>query len=190
MARSVLQRRPDPALRRFDDTISRLTLAVARASRPADVRRLRPQVRALAELVKQAKLGLTYRNDVAEQALRLERAAGRLLKETVPVRTRGGSKARRAPLREAIEDLGVHRRTAQRWERIADVDDVTFDRYVLETKLGEREITSADLLRRWTKPIDPEKWPWLWPDWPEICAAFEQARQAIVLEFVRTARPS
>jgi hypothetical protein len=156
-------------------------------SRPADVRRVRPQVKALLELVKRAKLGLQFQNEVSEQALRLERAAGKLLKETVPVRKRGGSKARGAPLKEAIEDLGVHKRTAQRWERLADVDDIAFETYLAESKLAEREITSIDLLRRF-KPGGQDDGPWLWPNWPDICSAFEQARRAIYLEFANRER--
>src|SRR5687768_6529207 len=102
-----LEHRSQTALVRFDETLAPVKLAVARVRRPEDVANLRPRVRGLIEVCRQAKLGLEMRNNVAEQAVRLELAAGKLRREIQ--RQRGGSKDRGAPLKDFDRELGIQK---------------------------------------------------------------------------------
>jgi hypothetical protein len=168
------------ALQRVSASLANLRSAVAAVRKPTDVRRLRPQLRGLTEAVRRAKLGIETLNEVAEQAIRLERTAGQMLRSID--RRRGGSKARKAPLKEATAELGVHKRTAQKWEALAEIPDSTFESYFLEARTAGREITLNDVLRKCRPPVE-RAGPFLWANWPSTFAAWQEERQGFYHAF-------
>lgn len=75
--------------------------------------------------------------------LKVERAIGQDF-EAMGLR-RGGSKARGAPLKRALEELHLHKKTADRWRKVARIPQDWFDRY-LEEHVAEATALSTDAI--------------------------------------------
>lgn len=161
----------------------RIEAALSRASTPSQLRRIQGQVDAFRNLLKAARAGLAAENEAAALRVRIEPRIGLQLRALE--RQRGGSKARRAPLRDTLGEFGISKRTAHRYELLAMIDEEEFEGYLEELKATAREVTTAAVLRKF-KPIphDPRQ-TWLWPDWPEICQALQQARLAYYTAFAQ-----
>src|SRR5581483_1683814 len=127
-----LQRISSTDLRAFD----RLEHALDRAFDLADVVRVRDAAEVYRIAASKAKRGLEVQNRAAELRLRAERKAGTKLSELK--RSRGGRPAKnsvhRGPsFKEAIDGI-VKPPTAKRWQRIAEIDQKVFERFIRNTK--------------------------------------------------------
>jgi N6-adenosine-specific RNA methylase IME4 len=101
-----------------------------------------------------AKLGLEAYNHAAEVKVRAERKAGEMLKqlERSPLSKGGDAKSAFQPgmpiseYREVLEDNDIPRTTAHRWQRLAEMPELTFEQHLEETR-GERPITTSGVIQ-------------------------------------------
>lgn len=111
---------------------------------------------AAAELwAKRSKLGLEAQNYAAEIKLRAERRAGELLSMLEKKPTIGLKRGKDAPLlsgrqrseyAETVEKAGATRQEAHRWEKVAKVPEVVFERAIAEAKEAGKELTTKAVL--------------------------------------------
>lgn len=138
---------PDgPALPRLE--AARLALAEARSL--DEVKQVRDQAESIRAYIRAAGYGLEMQNDVAEIKLRAERKAGELLREM-------DRQPRGRPLEKTshdvtfsppprLEDLGIERIQASRWQQIAQVPETVFDAHISTVKADRQELTTAGVL--------------------------------------------
>lgn len=135
--------------------ISAARQALARAQDIYAVLEIRDVAKAAATLA-EAKGAGEAANEAKEVQLRAERKAGAFLKTL----ERGGGGDRRSDQFQmsqpetfesdyaaTIDNVGISRPTAHRWQKIADVPDEEFDRFVIETREAGNELTQAAALK-------------------------------------------
>lgn len=105
---------------------------------------------------RRAKLGLEAQNDAAEIKVRAERLAGEMLRELE--RGQAGRPAenmsnggRISPYAQALDDAGVSRQDASRWQKLATFDVHRFEEMVGNIRHRREEITTAFFLRAWRR---------------------------------------
>ena len=113
---------------------------------------------AVAACVRARASGITLQRH-AEQTLRAIREAGRWL--SLVQRSDGGRPRRNSShgmtsYQDALVQAGISRETANRWRRVADIADVEFERFIVDTKLTEGDLTVAALLRACRPKADTE----------------------------------
>jgi hypothetical protein len=54
----------------------------------------------------------------------------------------------------ALKQAGISRQTANLWRRVADIPEGAFELFLVETKLAERDLTVAELLRACSPKIE------------------------------------
>jgi N6-adenosine-specific RNA methylase IME4 len=120
--------------------LSQARAMLAEASTVDEVKSIRDKAEAIRQYAKAQGECLEIQNQACEVKLRSERRAGELLSETVK---KGGSpKLQRATL----EPLGIDKSQSHRWQRVASLDEQTFEDYITETKDAGRELTTAGAL--------------------------------------------
>jgi len=117
-----------------------------------EVKAVRDKAAALQLYARQQGESLEMQNAIAEIKLRAERRAGELLAEIE--RDKGESKKLRPRLIQsfseytnAIENAGIARTTAHRWQEIASIPEEKFEQHIAEKKSRGDELTSAGMLR-------------------------------------------
>ena len=99
---------------------------------------------------RKVELGLEAQNHAAEIKLRAQRRAGEILdhmKNTGERQTEGGD--RKSLLQDetmippTLDDLGIDRGDAHRWQTIASLPEEMFEAFIDETKAEEKELTTA-----------------------------------------------
>lgn len=126
--------------------------ALSEARNLSDIAAIRDMAQAAAEYAKAAKLGMEASNYAAEIRIRAERKAGELLgglkrgqgkrTDQLPDIVSGSSE-----YRQALNEAEVDERKAQRWQEVARIDDELFEDHIATTKQGERELTTAGVLK-------------------------------------------
>ena len=120
-------------------------LALAEASSFEDIKDIRDKAEALRKYAASAELGLALQNKAAELKLRAERRAGELLRR---LKLAGGDRTSTQPDQKlSLDELGINKHQSSRWQREAAVPEEAFEKLLQETTEGERELTSAALLR-------------------------------------------
>jgi len=103
---------------------------------------------------RKVELGLEAQNHAAEIKLRAQRRAGEILdhmKDTGERQTEGGD--RKSLLQDetmippTLDDLGIDRVDAHRWQTIASLPEEMFEAFIDETKAEEKELTTAAVYR-------------------------------------------
>lgn len=88
---------------------------------------------------------LAAQNDAAEIKIRAERRAGEMLAQ---MNLHGGD--RKSSLHDAnlkLSDVGVSGIESHRWQRIAGIDEFTFEKHISDTKGADKELTTASVLK-------------------------------------------
>jgi phage N-6-adenine-methyltransferase len=129
----------------------RAALALDRAQTLADVVRVRDQMEAIRVLCARVKSGLAMQNQAAEIKLRAERKAGTLLAQIERAkagRRKNNSSDARTHLQQALQEVGIARDTAFRWQKVAAISKSEFEGYIVQANEAEHEITTAGLLTK------------------------------------------
>lgn len=117
-----------------------------------EVKAIRDKAEMLRAYAKQAKESLEMQNYCAEIKLRAERRAGEMLREQ---EKNPGGQAEHESYRShdvttripRIEDLGINRMQSSRWQKIADLEEETFEQHIDTYKQEAKELTTASVLR-------------------------------------------
>ena len=128
--------------------------ALAQITRVEDVKEVRDRAEALRVYARRSKEGIELQNQAAEVKLRAERRGGELLKEMKAQGARvnhGGdrkSKYRDDTLMDAptLEDLGLTRVDASRWQHLADLPAETFERQIVDARRERYELTTKAMM--------------------------------------------
>jgi hypothetical protein len=110
-----------------------------------ELKEMRAEASAIAVLAKQQKASLDVQNEAAALKLSVERRIGQILKVLEKNKGAAGGKDENAP--PTLEEMGIDKSAADRWQKIANLSDEDFDRYLEGCKLSKQEITQADVLR-------------------------------------------
>lgn len=123
--------------------------ALAEARSIDEVKLVRDQAEALRLYVRQQGDSLEMQNDIAEIKLRAERRAGELLAAggRKPGETDKTIMSHNVTLSPTLEDLGISRMQASRWQLEANVPEEIFECHVAEIKAAKEELTSVGLRR-------------------------------------------
>lgn len=98
-------------------------------------------------------------NDAASVRIEAQAGAGRILREMTENGQRVGpheGRVGRSSSKPQLDDLGVEKTAAHRWQRVADIPDEIRTRYVDEMVEQDDEITTAGLLR-YANPKEPKE---------------------------------
>ena len=141
--------------------------AIASAYRVDEAKKIRDKAEAVRTYAKLAG-DLQLQNQACEIRLRAERRAGQLLLEMEKnPGTRGegrprkdGTKIRRSGVRTAyrptLDEIGISKDQSSKWQRLALlVDELTFDRALVQAREKNGELTNAALLREIREIVTP-----------------------------------
>lgn len=127
--------------------VSSAKQALVQASTIDEVKDVIDKAEAIRLYFRKAADGLEIQNQAAEIKLRAERRAGELLCE-ISRYQRGGdrrSKSRDGTLK--LSDLKINKNQSSRWQKLAGLDEDTFEQHIATTKDNGRELTSAGTLK-------------------------------------------
>lgn len=125
--------------------ISEAMKALSAAKTLDDVLQIRDQAEALRVYVKAASESLDAANAAAEIKLRAERKAGEML--AVMEKNKGSAVPTRSHDVTTLDDLGIDKMQASRWQREASVDEDAFVEYIFACQAEGREVTQSGLLK-------------------------------------------
>lgn len=125
--------------------ISEAMKALSAAKTLDDVLQIRDQAEALRVYVKAASESLDAANAAAEIKLRAERKAGEML--AVMEKNKGAAVPTRSHDVTTLDDLGIDKMQASRWQREASVDEDAFVEYIFACQAQGREVTQSGLLK-------------------------------------------
>lgn len=126
--------------------VSEMKRVLARAATLEEVIRVRNETEAVRCLVQKAKLGLEMHNEAAEFKLRAERKAGEMLASAAQPGRKPTKRYHSGTFK--LGELGITKNQSSRWQRQAAVPEQEFEAYLQESRQAQREVTSAELLRR------------------------------------------
>jgi len=118
-----------------------------------EVKAVRDKAAALQLYARQQGESLEMQNAIAEIKLRAERRAGELLAEMERAQGNRSDLTSFQPgtkfseYTNAIENAGIARITAHRWQEIASIPEEKFEQHIAEKKSRGDELTSAGMLR-------------------------------------------
>lgn len=131
--------------------LDRATHMLAEAKTLDEVKGIMDIAEAARVYARAAKLGLEAYNHAAEVKVRAERKAGEMLKQLE--RSKGGqpthSNVERVEVseyREVLEDNNIPKTTAHRWQQLAEMPELVFERQVEDLR-GERPITTSGIIQ-------------------------------------------
>jgi hypothetical protein len=128
--------------------ISKARTQLAKANSITEVLDIRDKAEAIRVYIKAAGEGLDSQNLAAEIKLRAERKAGELLAEmekNTGNKNRGQSGGNKV-LPPRLEELGISKMQAHRWQKEALVDECTFETLIAECMDERKELTQSALL--------------------------------------------
>lgn len=137
-------------------TISKARKALASARTLDDVLTIRDKAKAVETYVKAAGESLTVQNDASEIKLRAERKAGEITSKMETAKNQHDAKAKcasngelPATKKEQLEDVGVSKMQASRFEKLAEMTDEDFETAIEEIKSGDgAELTRSSLVKK------------------------------------------
>jgi hypothetical protein len=171
----VMDKQSSSALAQLDK--ARQLLAEARTL--PEVKKIRNIAESAKFYAKAANLGREAQNYAAEISLLAARKAGEILKqlEKTPKQS-AASVAGDSEYRKTLKDTGTKERTAQHWQKLAEVPQPTFQKYISNAEERQEDITAAGLLKSVPRPA---------PATPKPAALSpEKTRAAELQAFVQT----
>lgn len=124
-------------------------VAIAKCARLDEVKDIRDRMEALKAYAKQAREGLEVQNNIAEVKIRAERRIGELSRELPTHEHRFNQAGHDDPpvttKTEALKDIGIARRIANRYEAIADIPENRFEETIKAVKDSNKELTTAGI---------------------------------------------
>jgi N6-adenosine-specific RNA methylase IME4 len=127
--------------------------AIERVTTVDDAKGIRDRAEALRVYAAQAGESLAVQNACAEVKLRAERRCGELLASTVE---HGGDRRSESRSRDAtLNDLGLNRSQSSRWQALAGIPELDWERHLRATVDAGRELTTASALKlaKQTRPV-------------------------------------
>lgn len=126
-----------------------LTQALQESRSVIEVKQIRDRAEALRQYARQSGENLGLQNDFAEIKLRAERRAGELLAEIE--RGKAGRPAENSVqpgpnFQEQVASAGISMSSAKRWQSIFALPIESFERFMVETRADQKELTEAALL--------------------------------------------
>lgn len=121
-----------------------LNEAISCVSSISEAMDLAGRAKALQSYAKTSGQQLEVQNNVAELKIRAERKAGKILLDMEKPTNQHGEKNSTL---QTLDDLGITRMQASRWQALAKVSDEDFDRYCTEQREKGKEITQAGCVR-------------------------------------------
>jgi hypothetical protein len=129
---------------------------LAEAKNISQVKDIRDRAEAIRHYVKERDLGIQAQNDAAELKLRAERRLGELLSEMPKNR---GSQGKGVRCHDAttptLDEIGLDKHDSHRCQRIASLDQSTFEEHITTTRAAEKELTTASVEMRSTQRPSP-----------------------------------
>jgi hypothetical protein len=133
------------------DPLARLDKAqvlLAEARTLGDVKKIRDMAEAAKVYAKAAHKGRDVQNYAAELSLAASRKAGAILKTLPRAKPKAkGGRVRDSDYWRTLTESNTPYRTAQLWQRLADIPDEAVQRYLAFTKKSSKEISAAGLRR-------------------------------------------
>ena len=128
--------------------LDRARQMLAESTTLPEVKKIRDIAEAAKVYARAANLGREAQNDAAVIALFANRKAGEILKQLGKTPKQSAAKvAGDSEYRKTLKDTGTPERTAQHWQKIADIPQKIFTTYVEATKKSGGEITTAGLIQ-------------------------------------------
>lgn len=124
--------------------ISNIETAIASASTIEQARDLTSKTKALQAYASSSGESLDMLNNIAEMKIRAERKAGSILLQMEKKTNQHGEKNRSIP---ALEELGISRMQASRWQAVARVSEDDFVQYCKTQRESNQEITQSGVIR-------------------------------------------
>lgn len=115
-----------------------------------EIKEIRDKAEALRLYVKQSGEALEMQNNIAEIKIRAERRGGELLKDMD--KQHGGIKngmglQGATSLPPLLSDIGIEKTQSHRWQKMADIPEPEFEKYIINTKNKNEELTSIGTLK-------------------------------------------
>jgi len=123
--------------------------ALALANTIDEIKEIRDQAEMLRAYAKQSGESLEMQNMCAEIRLRAERRAGELLKEREwhPPGPDKEDRSHDATEPPKLEDIGINKSQSSRWQQMADVPEIDFEKYIAHVVVEEKELTTSGIMR-------------------------------------------
>ena len=128
-------------------------LALADARTLPEVKKIRDIAEAAKIYAKAAHLGRESQNYAAEIALLASRKAGEILSQLkktpkqLAAKKSADTSSGDSEYRRTLNETGTPERTAQRWQKLAEIPQPAFENYVSGTREKQQDITAAGLLK-------------------------------------------
>lgn len=118
----------------------------------ADMTKARSYVESLRYAAQEARVTLDIQNEVAETKLRIERRLGESIASIDRQQGRRSdletlSQPATKLFQEVLDEAGINKDNAARWQKIAALPDAQFEHYIAVTKDERAELTTAGVLR-------------------------------------------
>lgn len=131
-----------------------MRLAIDEAHSVDEVKQIRDQAQAFLVYCKQAKDGLIDQQKVAEIKIRAERRAGELLRELPTAKNQydkcspHDGEGTIQTKGKIIEQSGISKGSADRWQQLADIPQDVFDGFIAESIEEGQELTTKSIARK------------------------------------------
>lgn len=131
--------------------LDKATQMLAEAKTLDEVKEIMDVAEAARVYARAAKLGLEAYNHAAEVKVRAERKAGELLAE-LNTHQKGGDRKSKSTMdfdrryRDVLEEGKIPDATAYRWQQVADMPELVFEKQ-LEKMRGEKPITTSGIIK-------------------------------------------
>lgn len=129
---------------RASQYVESMKSAISTVSTLPEAKDLAGRAKALESYARSSGQSLGIMNDIAELKISAERKAGRILLDMQKPTNQHGEKNASLP---TLEDLGVSRMQASRWQAVARVGEEEFRQYCKSQRESGSEITSAGVQR-------------------------------------------
>lgn len=125
---------------------------LAQARNIDEVKEVRDRGLAFAHYAREQKLGKQAEIDACEIRVRAERRMGQLLAERDTAPHGGDRKTDSRFQSGTLKDDGITKQDSHRWQRMAGVDDESFEQYLSETRTAAKAPSTAAVLKLVPKP--------------------------------------
>ena len=113
-----------------------------------EVKSIRDKAEAAKVYAKAANLGQESQNYAAEIALLAARKAGEILQQLERTSKQSAATVSGdSEYRQTLDETGTPERTAQRWQKLADIPQPVFENYISAAKEKRQDITTSGLLK-------------------------------------------
>ncbi len=121
-----------------------MTQALSCVGSVVEAKDLAGRAKALQSYAKTSGQSLDVQNKIAELKIRAERKAGKILSD---MEKKSNQHGERNSSIQSLEDLGISRMQASRWQALARVSDESLDEYCRKQRESGNEITQSGVIR-------------------------------------------